>query len=29
LFVGILFTMNFFAWMLILPIYRWTNYGKR
>lgn len=29
MFVGILFAMNFFAWLLVLPVYRWVNHGER
>jgi hypothetical protein len=29
IFVGIFFTMNFFAWLILLPVYRWVNHGDR
>lgn len=29
LFVGILFTMNFFAWLLVLPVYKWVGHVER
>jgi hypothetical protein len=29
MFVGILFTMNFFAWLLVLPVHKWVNYERK
>jgi hypothetical protein len=29
IYVGILFTMNFFAWLLVLPVYRWRLFYEK